>query len=130
MNKLFYVLIMLGFFLFSCGGSTQQAEEGTDEAVAVEQEATAGEEEMSCDEFLDEFEKWTEDYIAVVEAYKKDPTNIQLSQEYLTLAESAANWYASWTEFVICTQEEMYQARYDEISDKLEKRLQELELQE
>ncbi len=128
--------MVLGFLLSACSGGQQQNNENSDEGVSTEQ-STADEGESSkagaisdCDEFLDRYEEWTEDYLDVVEAYMKDPTNITLSQEYLEVAESAATWSQEWVNYISCAREEKYQKRYDEISDKIEKRMKELGLDE
>lgn len=126
--------MVLGFLLSACSGGQQQNDEGSGEGVSTEQ-STEDEGESSvdgtisdCDEFLNRYEEWTDDYLDVVEAYTKDPTNIELSQEYMEVVQSAATWSQEWVNYIACASEEKYQKRYDEISDKIEKRLEELGL--
>ena len=132
MKNLFYVFMMLSFFLFSCGGSSEQATGDSDEAVKTEQSDEVPDEGAltikDCDDFLDKYEQWTDDYLKVVEAYLKDPTNIEISQDYIALAESMGTWYSDWTNYIECASEEKYQKRFEEISDKVDKKLQELGL--
>ncbi len=134
MKKIIYVFLMLSFILFSCGGSSEQTTEDNDEAVTTEQSEDLADEDdatiKNCDEFLDNYDKWTDDYLEVLEAYTKDPTNIEISQEYMALAESLSTWYSDWTDYVACASSEKYQKRFEEISDKVDDKLTELDLQD
>ena len=126
MKKLFYAFVVLSFTMFSCGGSVEQTEESSDEAVTTEQSDVA----KSCDEFLDDYEKWTDDYLEILEAYVNDPTNLEISEEYAELAQSAMTWYNEWTNYIACAQQEEYQKRFEAIADKIDKKTQELGLQD
>ena len=130
MKKTFYVLIMLSFFLFSCGGSSEQATDQNDEAVKTEQsdEVTDVDDQTikDCDDFLDKYDQWTDDYLEVVEAYTKDPTNIEISQDFMALSESMENWYLQWTDYAECASSEKYEERWQKISDKVDNKLEEL----
>lgn len=132
MKKLFYAFVVLSFTMFSCGGSAEQTEESSDEAVNIEESNVAADDDVAktCDEFLDNYEEWTDDYLEILEAYVKDPTNIEISKEYAELAQSAATWYSEWTNYIACAQKEEYQKRFEAIADKIDKKTQELGLQD
>ncbi len=124
MKKTFYLLIMLSFFLFSCGGSSDQATEQNGEAVNTEQ----GDEQTikDCDDFLDQYEQWTDDYLEVLEAYTKDPTNIEISKDFVALSQSMENWYLQWTDYIQCASNPKYEKRWQAISDKVDNKMEEL----
>lgn len=130
MKKLFYAFIMLSFLLVSCGGSTEQQTESSDEAVMTEQsdEVTDVEDQAikDCDDFLDKYDEWTDDYLKVLKAWKEDPTNVEVSESYMELTESMGVWYTDWTNYVQCASSEKYQKRFEDIADKLEKGMEDL----
>ncbi|MCK4569549.1 MAG: hypothetical protein KAT76_04610 [Bacteroidales bacterium] len=130
MKNLFYVFLMLSFFLFSCGGSSEQAAGDSDEAVKTEQSEDVSDEGdltvNDCDDFLDKYDQWTDDYLKVLKAYFEDPTNLTISEEYLELTESMTTWYTDWTNYAQCASQEKYQERFEEIADKLEKGMEEI----
>jgi hypothetical protein len=134
MKKYYYLFLMLGFFLFSCGGNTEQQTEDSDEAVTTEEVGDmteAGDQAIKdCDDFLDKYDQWTDDYLKVVESWMKDPTNVALTQEYTKLAEELSTWGTDWTNYVECASREAYQKRFQEISDKVEQGLEKLGLGE
>lgn len=132
MKKIFYVFLLSGFILGACGGGQEQASGESDEAAAAEQEAVKEDEQSikSCDEFLDEYDKWTDEYLKVVKAYLEDPTNTQLSQDYIKLTESLSTWYTDWSGYMQCATKEEYQKRFQEIGEKVEKGLEELGLED
>jgi len=134
MKKLLYACIMLSFFLFSCGGTSEQTTDDSEEAVKTEQSDDAKEDgDLSikdCDDFLDKYDEWTDDYLKVLKAYFKDPTNLVISEEYQELTESMTTWYTDWTSYVQCAAQEKYQKRFEEIGEKIEKGLEEIGIKE
>ena len=132
MKKIFYAFVVLSFTMFSCGGSAEQTEESSDEAVNIEESDVAADDDVAktCDEFLDNYEKWTDDYLEILEAYVKDPTNLEIGEEYAELSKSVATWYSEWGNYIACAQKEEYQKRFEAIGDKIDKKTQELGLQD
>jgi len=131
MKKLLYAFIMLSFFLVSCGGSSEQATDEGDEAKTEQSDETIGDGDLTikdCDDFLDKYDEWTDDYLKVLKAYFDDPTNITISEEYRELTESMTVWYTDWTSYVQCASQTKYQKRFEEIGDKIEKGLEEMGL--
>jgi sulfite reductase alpha subunit-like flavoprotein len=131
MKKSLYAFIVLSFILFSCGESSEQTTESNDDQTITEQKGEATTTDFAdCDEFLDNYEKWVDDYLTVLEAYMEDPTNIQISQEYLLLAQNSGTWLTEWTEYASCAAQGKYEKRFDAISDKIDKKMEELGLDE
>jgi len=134
MKKLFYAFIMLSFFLFSCGGSSEQATDDGEEAVQTEESDDASDGGdlaiKDCDDFLDKYDEWTDDYLKVLKAYFEDPTNLVISEEYRELTESMTTWYTDWTSYAQCAAQEKYQKRFDEIGEKIDKGLEEIGIKE
>ena len=129
MKKLFYAFIMLSFFLVSCGGSSEQASD-SDEAVKTEQSDEVTDVDAQtikdCDDFLDDYDEWTDEYLKVMKAWKEDPTDVEVGEKYMELSESMTVWYTDWTSYMQCASSEKYQKRFEEIADKVEKGLEEL----
>ena len=128
MKKQILALISISLFLFSCGGGSESTSENTNEAEATEQSAdqTNAEDIKTCDDFLDNFESWGDDYIDVVEAFMKDPTSAEAQKKYTESSQKAATWLQEWSKHVVCAQSEKYQKRFDEITERLDKRMEEL----
>ena len=132
MKNSFYLFLMLSFFLFSCGGSTEQSTDNGNDAVKTEQTDEAeGEADLTikdCDDFLDKYDEWSDDYLKVMKAWKEDPTDITLGEEFQKLSESMTTWYSEWTGYVQCAAQEKYQERFEEIGDKIDKGMEEMGL--
>lgn len=132
MKNLFYLFLMLSFFLFSCGGSSEQTTNDGDDAVKTEQtDETEGNADLAiedCDDFLDKYDAWSDDYLKVLKAWKEDPTNLTITEEYQELTESMTVWYTDWTSYMQCAAQEKYQKRFEEIGDKIDKGLEEMGL--
>ena len=130
MKKTLYAFIMLSFFLFSCGGSSEQKTEDSDEAVKTEQsdEVTDIEDQTikDCDDFLDRYDEWSDEYLKVMKSWKEDPMNPEVSEKYMELTEDMGTWYTDWTNYMQCASSEKYQKRFEEIADKIEKGLEEM----
>jgi len=132
MKKLIFAFIMLSFFLFSCGGGGEKTAEQTDDVVKTDQSEDVDESDdqdiKDCDDFLDKYEEWVDDYLVVVEAFLKDASNMEVHEEYRSLTESLPTWSTEWPNYVHCGASEKYEKRFDEIGDKLEKGLEKLGL--
>jgi hypothetical protein len=132
MKNLIYLIMMLSFFLFSCGGSAVKTDDNSGEAEATEQtsdDATTVA-AKDCDEFLDNYEEWVDDYLVVVEAFIKDPTNIEISQEYADQVQTAGVWYTDWVKYAGCAAQEKYEKRFEAIGEKVDAKMKELGLDE
>ncbi|RLD30797.1 MAG: hypothetical protein DRI88_05390 [Bacteroidetes bacterium] len=142
MKNLIY-LVAISMFLFSscCGGGSDaksDKESAADETIITEEvvetnngeevEIKETEEITSCDEFLDRYEAWVKEYLDLLETFKNNPTDPDLSQKYMNVSQEAATWTQQWFQFVDCSKDEKYEKRYDEISEMVDKKLEELDM--
>ncbi len=80
-----------------------------------------------CDDFIDQYEEWSEEYIAFLSKYKDDPVKAVTSPEYSQMMQKASSWSQQWlTLSVSCARHTKYEERVKEISDNMEKKMEEL----
>ena len=126
----YYFTILIAFTLLSCGGN--KSAKNNKESTEINKEVNGADqkEAKDCDEFIDQYEEWMDKYLALIEKYTKNPTDVTVMQEYIKISEEALNWVNQWnSKFYHCASREKYQKRFDEISDKAEKKLKELGLE-
>lgn len=132
MNKISVSLLLLFVMFISCNSGTSKSK-SQDKLMTEQEEAikkAANTDITDCDEFLDRYEKWVDDYLVVMEKYMKNPLDTALSQEYLKVAQEGMEWFAQWSNnHFECTQKEKYQKRFDKISEKVDKKMKELGLE-
>ncbi len=126
--KTFMPIIICTVMLFaSCGnsqtGEKEQPANTTDQAA----EQNNADEAKNCDEFIDQYEKWMDNYLEMIEKYMKNPMDATLSADYMKLAQEGADWMTQWNgKLYYCASKEKYQKRFDQISKKAEKKLNEM----
>lgn len=62
---------------------------------SVDEETTAKEvknDNAAWREFLEDYEAWVDDYIAVLKKYKEDPTDLSILSDYSKMIAELANW--------------------------------------
>jgi hypothetical protein len=131
MKKLNFILVILLGLTMACGTNTTQKTSDNEE-VSNELDMKDGEVEKinDCDEFLDRYEKWVDDYLVVLEKYSKDPMDTANSQEFMKVAQEASGWAQQWTNnFYACVSQEKYQKRFEAMGEKVEKKMKELGLE-
>ena len=138
MKNLIYFIAISVFFFSSCcnDGSKSEGDSSTTEGEAIVTEEFIVDENVdteetvitSCDEFLDEYEAWITDYLDLLEMFKNNPTNPALSQKYMKVTQEASTWTQQWIKFAECGEKEEYQQRFDEISEMVDKNMEELEM--
>lgn len=155
MNKSFFLFIFIAVFLGSCCNSSEKDKDQSnttvtetnadieshnastepdreDNAELPSKDGENASEELDfkledCDEFLDEYEAWANDYIDLLERFKKNPASPNVARDYNKLSKEYTNWTSEWFEFVQCTEVDDYQKRYNDINNKIE--LKQAELQ-
>ena len=134
MKKILSILFVATFIFSSCGyRKTSKEIKEAREAIndAAEELGVEGDfkEAKDCAEFVDQYEKWMNDYLDFLEEYLKNPMDAAKSQEYMKLAQEGLNWVSQWNgKFIHCASKEKYQKRFNEISEKAEKRLKDMGL--
>jgi hypothetical protein len=111
MNKLPFTgfAFMAVMFLASCGGgdvesaisdSTTETEEASEEISTEVEEAEVATEVVvadrsnnsECDEFLEGYENFMDNYIVILKKSKADPTDMSIMTEYMSLMTEASEW--------------------------------------
>jgi len=130
MKQLIFLSFVLVFFLNSCGNKGAKNDSSNETESTVEEMSDNGnlKKADNCDEFIDQYEKWMDDYLKLLEKYMKNPMDAALSQQYMTLAQEAMNWYEQWGKLATCASNDKYQKRFDEIAEKADKKMKELGL--
>jgi len=134
MKTLIPIIFCISLLLTACGGkqSADKEKEKTDNSEMSEEdiESAEFEEAKNCDEFIDNYEKWMDAYLEFIEKYMKNPMDATLSEEYMELAQESIDWTNQWsTKLVFCTNQEKYEKRFEEISERAEKKLKEMGLE-
>ena len=131
--KTFISIIFCTAMLFtSCGNnqSKEEKEESTNETdLILDQSAETSDlkKAKNCDEFIDQYEEWMDNYIILIDKYLKNPMDATLSQDYMKLAQEGIVWMNQWnSKLTYCASKEKYQKRFDEISEKAEKKLKKM----
>lgn len=128
--KFFIPILFLTALLFTSCSNKQSKEESTKDSDPISEESLENndlEEAKNCDEFIDQYEEWMDDYVELIEKYMKNPMDAALSEEYMKLAQEGMNWMNQWnSKLLYCASMEKYEKRFEEISDKAEKKLEEM----
>ncbi|UCG27153.1 MAG: hypothetical protein JSV24_09270, partial [Bacteroidales bacterium] len=110
----------------ACGGGSSDKETQKSDEEMIEEEAT-DEKIADCDEFLDKYDEWMNDYVDFLEAYMSGSNDPELAQKYTEVAQEAAGWASQWSGLAACVMNETYQKRFEEIAAKAEEKMKELE---
>ena len=124
MKTIMSMFVFVGLLLSSCGNDKQESKEKFDNAA---EDTTYMEDVKDCDEFIDEYEKWMNDYIELLGKYMENPMDEALSKEFMTQGQKASFWLTEWNgKLLHCTSQEKYQKHFEEISAKAEEKMKEL----
>lgn len=130
MRKIIFLFLVFVSLLWGCSNKQTKSESTSEDNVQVEEKSAVEEEfeeAKNCDEFIAQYEEWTDDYVKFLEKYKKNPMDSKLMNQYLELSQKGANWMMQWnSSLAVCAAEEKYQKRFDEISERIEKKIEEL----
>jgi hypothetical protein len=135
MKKLFPLMIVVLMFAWSCGNKQPKTEpagetEEIENALEKEAEITPADKAKNCDEFVDKYEKWMDNYLVLMEKYMKNPMNQEMLQQFAKVQTEATEWVSQWQgAMVLCANDEKYKKRFNEISEKAEKKMKELGLE-
>jgi len=129
-NILFVLFAVVCFT--ACGDKTSDAEK---EAAVVElledieegKKSKAPENIKDCDDFLDTFENWTLDLIALMENHEGDPVGLATDTAYTNTMLKGVDFMQHWaTISVSCATNPNYESRMKAIQGNMEKRQKEL----
>ncbi len=131
MKSIISLILFTGLLFASCGNNPSNEKKESSNALKQSMDESVKSSDLekanNCEEFIDKYEKWTDNYIKLVEKYMKNPMDATLSEEFMKMAQEGSLWMTQWSnELVDCASQEKYQKRYDEISERTEKKLEEL----
>lgn len=129
MKSFLSILVIIAMVFTSCSSNQSKEEkiEELNDAMTEAIENSEFKEAKDCDEFIDQYDKWMDDYIKVIEKYMDDPMDAAMAEEFKTVAIEGASWMTQWsTNLMYCAAEEKYQERFEEISEKADKKLKEM----
>jgi len=132
MKTLIPIIFCVSLILTACGGKQSATEENEKadrktELSEEELESTDVDVAKDCDDFIDQYEKWMDTYLEFLEKYMKNPMDATLSEKYMELASESIEWTNQWgAKIIICGSQEKYEKRFNEISERAEKKLEEL----
>ena len=130
MKTLIPIIFFISLLLTACGGKQSASEEEKADTTDENVESSDFEAAKDCDDFIDEYEKWMDTYLEFLEKYMKNPMDATLAEKYMELASESVDWTNQWsTKVIICGSQEKYEKRFDEISERAEKKLEELGLE-
>ena len=123
------IIFCVAMLLTSCGNNQSKKESvnDTDELTNKSLKSDNFEGAKDCDEFIDQYEKWMNDYIKLIEKYMKNPMDAELMEEYMKVAQESMNWMNQWnSKLSYCASKKKYEKRFNEITEKAEKKLKEM----
>jgi len=127
--KTYILIIFCSALLFtSCGNkeSKNEKQKPAEEIVKSDDDSDF-KEAKNCDEFIDKYEEWMDNYLLLLEKYMKDPMDSKLMEEYMKLAEESMVWMEQWSgKLAVCASRDKYEKRFNEISERAEKKMKEL----
>ena len=123
------IIFTFAILLTSCSNnqSKKESANNTDELATKSLKSDDFKGAKDCDEFIDQYEKWMDDYVKLMEKYMKNPMDADLMEEYMKVAQESMEWMNQWTsKLAYCASKKKYEKRFNEITEKAEKKLKEL----
>lgn len=126
------LLLVVLLISFSCKTKSSDEDKSNDTEITLSgNEASVDEDDTEeikdCDDFIDQYEEWSEEYIAFMSKYKDNPMKAVTLPEYSEMMLKASSWSQEWLSIsVSCAQNSSYSERVEEISDRMEKKIEEL----
>jgi len=127
--KTYILIIFCSALLFtSCGNKESKAEKQEPaEEIVKSADDSDFKEAKNCDEFIDKYEEWMDNYLALLEKYMKNPMDSKLMEDYMKLAEESMVWMEQWSgKLAVCASKDKYEKRFNEITERAEKKMEEL----
>lgn len=129
MKKQLLWMILSMLFIWACGGGNEKtSDDQSNEKTSTEEKVDAMDTDAAknCQEFLDRYEKWIDEYLLFLEDYKENPFDPELGKKYAELMPEFASWSQQWTKLYECASKQKYQERFDKIAAKVDKKMEEL----
>lgn len=82
-----------------------------------------------CDDFLEQYEKWMNDYVEFMAEYKDNPVAMISDPRYSKILSNSTTWITDWSVIAnSCAVNDNYEKRFKKISDKMEEKMKSLGL--
>ena len=122
MKRIFNLLVITIFLvIFSCGGNNSANTESKSETEESDVAAV-----KDCDDFLNQYEAWMDNYLELLDKFLNNPGDSELETQQIELMQEAIVWSEKWFALVECADDKKYQDRFKEIELKAEKKLEEI----
>lgn len=122
MKKLTFLILLISILWFtSCSSSTEKKD-------STQKEEKLSEGIKDCDDFLEHYEKWIDEYLEIIDSYFKDPSDETIANKYMALMAEGMEWSTKWVALVDCADSDEYEKRFEDISKKVEDKLKDLGL--
>ncbi len=126
MKNLIFILTL--FALISCGGKSNnnKTESESTDTETIEQKDKSLLAKNDCNQFLDDYEKWVNDFLELYKKFKDDPMNAEYTQKMMESSQKMAEWSQKWIKLYDCSKDKKYAKRMEELQKKVEKDMEEL----
>ncbi len=136
MNKVITIVVCIALIsITACKKKQKSAEEEEQITIEMSEDITTSSDiekkEVSgdCDDFMDDYEAWMEEYIALMAKYKKDPVALATSPEYTAMSMEMMEWSSKWSSLALdCAKYPEYEERFNEIQKKMDKEMEALDM--
>lgn len=75
---------------------------------------------VSCDDFLNDYEAWVDEYIEVYQDMQRNPTDPAISGRYIEATQQMAAWSEKWVGLYDCADDPGYTRRLEKIQAKID----------
>lgn len=126
----FFLVLLLT--MNSCKNKTESESSAEDTMVTLSGDSESTDKETSeeiedCDDFINQYEEWSEDYIDFLAKYKDNPMQAFTSPEYSEMMQKASSWSQEWlTLSVSCAQNSSYEEKVKKIAENMDEKMKEL----
>ena len=123
MKKLTFLIAIVSILGFTSCNSSK-----SDNKDADQKEEKVSKSIKDCDDFLEHYEEWIDEYLEIIDAYFKNPADETIATKYMALLQEGMGWSTKWITLVDCADDEEYEKRFEEISKKVEDKMTEIGL--
>ncbi len=129
MKRIILLMLCLGMLMqISCKKKTKIEAKDSLGTTTLSSTETDKEGEKKCDDFIADYENWMEGYVDLIAKYKDNPAGLIGDPEYTKVGLEGVEWASNWANDLSCAMNPKYQKRFNEIQDKIEKKMKEVGL--
>lgn len=118
-NLLLILSVCLIFSLSSCGSGSEKSSPA-DAATSVGESGSTSTSGSSCDAFLEDYERFTTNYMDVLKRFAEDPTNSSMLNEINKYTQETETWASKWSSIATdCASDPAFTQKYVEITNRI-----------